>query len=79
MAAVAISLEIDCAASLLDARSGIILRLDKDELVASGVEDGDPAAAEHARRALEELERLADQGFPLLRTVAHRSDRGVEE
>jgi predicted RNA-binding protein associated with RNAse of E/G family len=63
----------------VSADRGTILRLDEDEFVASGVEDSDPAAAEHARRALEELERLADQGFQLLRTAADRSDRAVEE
>ena len=56
-----------------------ILRLDEDEFVASGIQDSDPAAAGHARRALQELERLAGQGFPLLGTGTRRSGRAVQE
>jgi hypothetical protein len=40
-----------------------LLRLDEDDFAASGLQDRDPAAAAAARRALEELERLARDGF----------------
>jgi hypothetical protein len=40
-----------------------ILRLDEDDFVASGLAERDPAAAAAARRALAELERLAQRGF----------------
>jgi len=40
-----------------------ILRLDEDDFVASGLEETDPSAAAEARRALDELERLARNGF----------------
>jgi hypothetical protein len=40
-----------------------ILRLDEDDFVASGLADSDPSAAAEARRALDELERLASTGF----------------
>ncbi|MGW1023259.1 DUF402 domain-containing protein [Streptomyces sp. NPDC002577] len=36
-----------------------VLRLDEDEFAASGLAESDPAAAAAARRALDELERLA--------------------
>jgi uncharacterized protein DUF402 len=39
------------------------LRLDEDDFIASGLEESDPAAADEARRALDELERLARGGF----------------
>lgn len=40
-----------------------ILRLDEDDFVASGLAQNDPVAAAEARRALEELVRLAGDGF----------------
>jgi predicted RNA-binding protein associated with RNAse of E/G family len=43
----------------MSADGSVILRLDEDEFAASGLEDQDPDAAAHARRALDELERLA--------------------
>lgn len=43
-----------------------ILRLDEDDFVASGLAERDPVAAGHARRALDELERLAREGFGTL-------------
>ncbi len=45
----------------------IVLRLDEDEFVASGIVEEDPASAARAMHALEELERLARDGF---RTIA---------
>ncbi|KUJ68716.1 RNA-binding protein [Streptomyces albus subsp. albus] len=39
-----------------------ILRLDEDEFLESGLPERDPAAAEQARRALDELELLAREG-----------------
>ncbi|PGH47799.1 DUF402 domain-containing protein [Streptomyces sp. Ru87] len=39
-----------------------VLRLDEDEFAESGLEQRDPAAAEAARAALDELERLARDG-----------------
>ncbi|MFC0599019.1 DUF402 domain-containing protein [Streptomyces palmae] len=39
-----------------------ILRLDEDEFLESGLPERDPEAAEQARRALDELERLAREG-----------------
>lgn len=53
-------LDLDLWASA-DGRT--ILRLDEDEFVASGLTQRDPDAAAQARRALDELERLAHQGF----------------
>jgi predicted RNA-binding protein associated with RNAse of E/G family len=50
----------------LSADRRTILRLDEDEIAASGLVESDPAAAAHARRALEELERQASRGFLLL-------------
>jgi hypothetical protein len=41
-----------------------ILRLDEDEFAASGLTERDPVAATEARRALDDLERLARDGFP---------------
>jgi hypothetical protein len=41
-----------------------VVRLDEDEFLASGLPERDPAAAEQARRALDELVVLADAGFP---------------
>ncbi|WP_431041722.1 DUF402 domain-containing protein [Streptomyces sp. P1-3] len=44
-----------------------VLRLDEDEFLESGLPERDPAAADQARRALDELERLArDGGFTAL-------------
>ncbi|MCQ4080011.1 DUF402 domain-containing protein [Streptomyces sp. RB6PN25] len=43
----------------LSADRATVLRLDEDEFAASGLQERDPDAAEHARRALDELERLA--------------------
>jgi predicted RNA-binding protein associated with RNAse of E/G family len=40
-----------------------VLRLDEEEFAASGLRTRDPVAAAAAERALEELERLARQGF----------------
>lgn len=40
-----------------------VLRLDEDEFAASGLEERDPEAAARARRALDELEELARDGF----------------
>lgn len=40
-----------------------ILRLDEEDFVASGLIERDPDAAERARRALDELERLAREDF----------------
>ncbi|MEE1941916.1 DUF402 domain-containing protein [Streptomyces sp. TRM 70361] len=37
-----------------------VLRLDEDEFEASGLPEHDPEAAQHARRALKELESLAN-------------------
>jgi hypothetical protein len=57
---VSVDLDLDLWASA-DRRT--ILRLDEEDFAASGLADRDPAAAAHARRALEELERLAPDGF----------------
>ena len=40
-----------------------VLRLDEDEFAAGGLEARDPAAAASARRALDELERMARAGM----------------
>lgn len=40
-----------------------ILRLDEEDFIASGLTQRDPVAAGQARRALDELERLAREGF----------------
>jgi hypothetical protein len=40
-----------------------ILRLDEDEFAANGLEEREPDAVAEARRALDELERLAPRGF----------------
>jgi hypothetical protein len=40
-----------------------VLRLDEDEFAASGLAERDPATAERAREALDELESLAVNGF----------------
>jgi hypothetical protein len=40
-----------------------ILRLDEDDFLASGLAESDPSAAAEARRALDQLERLAQDGF----------------
>jgi uncharacterized protein DUF402 len=52
----------------LSADRATVLRLDEDEFAASGLQQRDPQAAEHARRALDELERLArsEGGFTQL-------------
>jgi hypothetical protein len=50
----------------LSAARQTIPRLDEDEFAASGLAESDPAAAAQALRALEELDRLASTGFPLL-------------
>jgi predicted RNA-binding protein associated with RNAse of E/G family len=50
----------------LSADRRTILRLDEDEFAASALAESDPAAAAQALRALEELDRLASKGFPLL-------------
>ncbi|MFB7916270.1 DUF402 domain-containing protein [Streptomyces sp. NPDC056061] len=43
----------------VSADGSAVLRLDEDEFAASGLADRDPAASDAARRALDELERLA--------------------
>jgi hypothetical protein len=43
-----------------------VLRLDEDEFVASGLDARDPAAADAARRALDELEAMAAGGFTVV-------------
>jgi Protein of unknown function (DUF402) len=43
----------------VSADGGTILRLDEEDFVSSGLVERDPATAGEARRALEELERLA--------------------
>ena len=53
-------LELDLWASA-DGRT--ILRLDEEDFAASGLDDRDPAAAAHARQALDDLERLAHDRF----------------
>jgi hypothetical protein len=53
-------LDLDLWAS---ADGRMILRLDEDEFAAGGLGERDPAAAGQARRALDELERLAREGF----------------
>ncbi|WP_156721682.1 DUF402 domain-containing protein [Streptomyces apocyni] len=40
-----------------------VLRLDEDEFAASGLPERDPRTADRARRALDELELLASQGW----------------
>lgn len=45
----------------LSADRDTLLRLDEDEFLDSGLDTRDPAAARHARRALDELETLARQ------------------
>lgn len=60
---VAVDLDLDLWMSA-DGRT--ILHLDEDDFLASGLSKRDPAAAEQARRALDELERLARQGFDKL-------------
>ncbi|KRV50470.1 RNA-binding protein [Wenjunlia vitaminophila] len=44
----------------VSADGATVLRLDEDEFAASGLADRDPAAADHARRALDELELRAN-------------------
>lgn len=51
-----------------------ILRLDEEDFAANGLDESDPPAAELARRALDELERLARDGFE----VTFRSDRTLK-
>jgi hypothetical protein len=46
----------------LSADRAAVVRLDEDEFLASGLADRDPAAAERARQALDELEGLARGG-----------------
>jgi protein associated with RNAse G/E len=53
-------LDLDLWASA-DGRT--ILRLDEDEFLAGDLETSDPDAFAEARRALDELERLAREGF----------------
>lgn len=53
-------LDLDLWAS---ADGGTVLRLDEDDFAASGLADRDPAAARRALTALDELERLARDGF----------------
>ncbi|WP_405619638.1 DUF402 domain-containing protein [Streptomyces sp. NBC_01511] len=52
-------LDLDLWAS---ADGGTVLRLDEDEFEESGLADRDPAAADAARRALDELELLVRDG-----------------
>ncbi|QKV92098.1 DUF402 domain-containing protein [Streptomyces sp. NA02950] len=55
-----------------------VLRLDEDEFLESGLAERDPAAAERARAALDDLERLAREGGfdALLSGGAARDGRG---
>jgi Protein of unknown function (DUF402) len=53
-------LDLDLWAS---ADGGTVLRLDEDDFAASGLAERDPAAAQRALAALDELERLARGGF----------------
>lgn len=46
----------------VSAEGSSVLRLDEDEFEASGLAERDPKAADHAVRALDELELLARQG-----------------
>jgi len=55
-------LDLDLWASA-DGRT--ILRLDEDEFLSGDLETSDPMAFAEARRALDELERLAHDGFEL--------------
>jgi uncharacterized protein DUF402 len=48
----------------------VVLRLDEDEFEASGLREADPAAAEQAVQALDELELLAREG-KLTALLAH--------
>ncbi|MCX4822046.1 DUF402 domain-containing protein [Streptomyces sp. NBC_01142] len=50
-----------------------VLRLDEDEFAASGLAARDPKAADHAERALDELELLAHKG-ELTGLLAHTDD-----
>jgi hypothetical protein len=50
----------------LSADRSVMLRLDEDEFVESGLEEREPETAAAARRALEELELLAADGFEKL-------------
>jgi hypothetical protein len=56
-----------------------VLRLDEDDFAASGLADRDPAAAALARRALEELERLAGDGFAGIAVTAPATGRGAAD
>lgn len=47
-----------------------VLRLDEGDFAASGLSDRDPAAAEHALAALDELEHLAHDRFEAISTEA---------
>ena len=47
----------------LSADRSVVLRLDEDEFEESGLEEREPETAAAARRALEELESLAVDGF----------------
>ncbi|MET7761172.1 DUF402 domain-containing protein [Streptomyces sp. NPDC005393] len=59
----------------LSADRGTVLRLDEDEFLESGLADRDPAAADQARRALDELERLArGGGFDALLALDNSQD-----
>ncbi|NED95985.1 DUF402 domain-containing protein [Phytoactinopolyspora alkaliphila] len=56
----------------MSADGSTILRLDEDQFAASGFTQRDPAAAAHARRALDELERIArTSGFSMLHRPLH--------
>ena len=46
----------------VSADRSVILRLDEDEFLASGLPDRDPVAAQQARQALDELVALASRG-----------------
>ncbi|MBV1855453.1 DUF402 domain-containing protein [Catellatospora tritici] len=50
----------------VSADRALVLRLDEDEFVASGIEQRDPTAAARARQALEELVELSGDGFASL-------------
>lgn len=59
---VAVDLDLDLWVS---ADRTLILRLDEDEFMAGGLTEREPETAARARAALDELQTLAEAGFPL--------------
>lgn len=57
---IAVDLDLDLWVS---ADRAVILRLDEDEFLASGLTEREPQTARRARQALDELARLAEDGF----------------